>query len=477
MLVAGVLALSGCGDGTAPRSDVTAITVRLAGDTLVAGDSADVSADLRDGARAAVGVLPTWRSSNPATAIVRGAATVPAATVVAVAPGVVEIVASVGRTTGRALLTVLPPSAFDVAIEDVQWSQATQTPDGALPMVLDGNAAVVNVLLRTTVPGRAAGTLRLTVRDAAGTVVHRDSAAARPLTATTSFADPSAQFLVPARVLRPGLTWEVVRDPTGVRVDGNAANDRFPRAAAASLATIALPPMHVRFVPIVLTAHAGLRPDLSSASVDQLLPMLLRLVPWSGLSTSVAPPLTTTARFGESTTGGTRTFWTQILAEVDVVRTTDASFREAYWIAVVPTPEGFRTITHGGFAFVPTDFAGSGAGTRTGAVLQFPPDPSFTATTLAHEFGHLFGRRHAPCGTPEDVDPAFPVPLGRIGAAGHDVVGWATGVTFGATPRVPATGDLMGYCSPIWVGPYTYAGMLAARRAGVVTAIRETPTA
>ncbi|MCY3809906.1 MAG: M66 family metalloprotease [Gemmatimonadetes bacterium] len=70
------------------------------------------------------------------------------------------------------------------------------------------------------------------------------------------------------------------------------------------------------------------------------------------------------------------------------------------------------------------------------------------ATTMAHELGHNFSLRHAPCGGPRDVDREYPYEDGRIGAWGYDhrdeeVVR-------------PSTKDLMSYCSPRWIGSYHF---------------------
>ena len=67
---------------------------------------------------------------------------------------------------------------------------------------------------------------------------------------------------------------------------------------------------------------------------------------------------------------------------------------------------------------------------------------------MAHELGHNFSLRHAPCGGPRGVDKEYPHKDGRIGAWGYDhrdeeVV-------------KPSTKDLMSYCSPRWIGSYHF---------------------
>ncbi len=72
--------------------------------------------------------------------------------------------------------------------------------------------------------------------------------------------------------------------------------------------------------------------------------------------------------------------------------------------------------------------------------------------TAAQEIGHAFGRDHAPCGNPGNVDPNYPVygtfRMGSIGEVGIDDAG---------NVKDPETStDFMSYCGSNWISPYTY---------------------
>jgi hypothetical protein len=102
------------------------------------------------------------------------------------------------------------------------------------------------------------------------------------------------------------------------------------------------------------------------------------------------------------------------------------------------------------------------SGTPTGSVIGCGGGDGRVAAgfvgdgpTAAQEIGHAFGRRHAPCGNPGNVDANYPtydsLPMGSIGEYGIDDRG---------NVQDPSTvTDFMGYCGPNWVSPYTYEGL------------------
>ncbi|HNT05798.1 MAG TPA: DNRLRE domain-containing protein, partial [Anaerolineae bacterium] len=92
----------------------------------------------------------------------------------------------------------------------------------------------------------------------------------------------------------------------------------------------------------------------------------------------------------------------------------------------------------------------SGSGNGSCGILSSEAGP-----TLAHEVGHTLGRKHAPCGLGKaPPDPNWPngtYPGGIIGQVG---VRWSSSTVF-----EPNTPDIMSYCSPPWISPYTYWGL------------------
>jgi len=76
-------------------------------------------------------------------------------------------------------------------------------------------------------------------------------------------------------------------------------------------------------------------------------------------------------------------------------------------------------------------------------------DDALNESTLVHELGHLHYLKHAPCGSPDDLDPQFPFADGMAHTEGYDV----RTQTFIAQDIGT---DLMSYCQPRWISAYHY---------------------
>jgi hypothetical protein len=87
---------------------------------------------------------------------------------------------------------------------------------------------------------------------------------------------------------------------------------------------------------------------------------------------------------------------------------------------------------------------------QAGVGLGFSGDVA--STVLAHELGHMAGRKHAPCKVSSFLDPTYPSPDGKTGSWGWD--------ERTRSLLAPDTSDLMGYCSPTWISDYTYQAIL-----------------
>ena len=150
--------------------------------------------------------------------------------------------------------------------------------------------------------------------------------------------------------------------------------------------------------------------------------------------------------------GGCGDGWGDLLDELSSMRS--ASGRDDIYLGLLP-------------AGTPVNrFVGCG---RTGVCAAF----SGSQVTVAHEIAHSLKRKHAPCGDPANVDGNYPdyasYPSASIGEFG--VNNETVDVKDPAT-----TFDVMSYCGPKWVSPYTYQGImdrLIATRAARATEVAE----
>ncbi|MEO7999941.1 MAG: Ig-like domain-containing protein, partial [Gemmatimonadaceae bacterium] len=462
-------------DGDEPTKStynvVQVVTVRPDAYGIRIGNALTFTATaLGAGGQILAGKTFTWTTSNSAIATVSSTGVVTGVSV-----GTAKITASVEGFSGISNIEILPSIPRNFSIVDVQFTQGVQFPDGSIPMLRSGNAAVANVMLAAN-DLLTAQTTQVVLRlfDANNALVRTDTAVTGTLYLTTpSTSSPTVQFLIPSSVLQSGLRWQVERDPKHLFADETAADDVFPRQGTNALAMTDVPPLSVRFLPIALVAH-GVQAVVGATQLPDFTRTVESVLPVATITRTLAPAFSTQATFGPPPRGGDLPFWSQILGELDLARLVDVSDRSTYWVGVVIPPPGYSSTIFGGVGFIPSNGAATGSGSRA-AVLVGPGWYASSVAArdgMAHELGHNFGRSHSPCGNvPSGVDASYPIPTGTIGVPGHDVYSWAKGLAASAQVVNGETGDVMGYCARPWASPYTYDGALRFRRAGITTAI------
>lgn len=401
----------------------------------------------------------TWMSEDATRVEVNGFGRV-----MAVKAGRVAISATSEGKTGSTLVVATQPPR-DFAVRDAQMTQATQNAGHTVPMVA-GRAAAVNVQLTAAPFKNILMEVALRLTDDAGAVLHEESRISSGAPGiNASFASPDPQFLVPGEFVREGVYWQVIRDPRGRVGDDNASNDAFPPDGPRAIAAMNVPPLKIHFVPIRLDAHGGVTGPVSQASAPNYLFGVRSMLPVGVIETSVGAPLPTDAPFGS----GGASFWSDVLADLDLARALDATVdEETYWYGVVPMPQfgTFYPDILTGMGYVPSDPRETGAGVRSAVGIQagWSGYQQHVVLAVAHELSHNFGRAHAPCApTVVDSDPLYPHLNGSIGVMGHDVRIWADGFQ-PPLGIAPTTIDIMGPCgAPRWISDYTFVGVLNAR--------------
>ncbi len=351
---------------------------------------------------------------------------------------------------------------INLRIERAELTQSIQEEDGTIPMVA-GTAAAVNVVVVRNV--ESVVEVPVVLRLFSGTTVvftdtTRTGGVLGPLTRETA---TSAQFLIPANLVAQGISFQVELDPARTLPDSTRTDNLLPRDFPATLNAVPAPPFRLRFVPVTLARHDDVTGDVSSANAEQYVRLARQIYPLGAATVTVGSAVTSNAEFGPpSGTGGDVSFWDRVLREVDASRTA-AGATDEHWYGVVSLPDGFSRFVHGGYAYLPNSPLSTGGGSRTAA--GFGVSRAITMNVaqylVAHELGHNFGRRHAPgCGAAEPIDLSYRGVGGTISARGSDVWSWSNGLSRGAQSVGPMTGDVMGYCLPVWVSAYTYRGVL-----------------
>lgn len=366
---------------------------------------------------------------------------------------------------------VAPPPVpqVNLSLERAWPTQVVQDDDATVPL-LAGTAAALNVFVGrsresvTPVPV----VLRL-FRN--GNLVRADTTRTVGVLGPLTVISPtSAQFLIPAGLVASDVSWQVELDPANTQPDSTRTDNRLPLSAPAPLRTLTAPTIRLRLVPVTLSRHGDITGDVSQSNVELYVRLARQIFPFGALSVTVGAPVVTDAFFGSLPGPGADVgFWSVVLRDVDGART-DAGASEEYWYGVVPVVAGHEKLVFGGYGYLPNvpQHTGSGARSGVGLGISRTISAAFAQQTLAHELGHNFGRRHAPgCGAGAPLDSVYPSPLGSISAVGHDVWSWSQGQALGAADVSRDIGDVMSYCAPKWISPYTYKAVLAWRSASL----------
>lgn len=330
-------------------------------------------------------------------------------------------------------------AGLNLLIDGAYITQSVQSYTGTVPLVANRDG-FLRVFVKATQSNSVAPAVRARFYNGATLVSTISINAPGPSVPTTidqSIMAASWNAPVPMAVLQPGISMLIDVDPTNTVTESSDSDNSFPVSGTAQALNIqSVSPFQIRMVPVTQSVN-GLTGNVSSGNKDQFLSLLAKLYPVATVDVDVRAAYTTSAPALDAIDASGA--WTQILSEINALRTADVSTRYYYGVVKVGYGSGIA-----GLGYVPGR-----------AAIGWDNLPTGT-TVLTHEVGHNFGRFHAPCGGPSGVDGSYPYAGGAIGVYGYDVPL--------AALKVPTQPDIMGYCSNAWISDYNYNAILSYRQ-------------
>jgi len=366
-----------------------------------------------------------------------------------------------GGTPGINRLRISEPGGSSIEVEAtgeegdswqvlaVHVNQGNQTFQGTVPLVAD-RPGLLRVFLRGSTSSPPGIRVRIRVRQGGSVVV--DEVVGRAGGGGIEVSDPdpddagrSWNLTLAAGLLQPGAEIRVDVDPDGILNPAPSPAVTWPAGGGWHPVDVReLPTFRATFIPIQVN-HFGLTGRITPANVQDYVGSTVDQFPMGAVDFEVrTTPLVFDGSFANPSTA-----WVEVLQDVRDLRLAENGFAR-YYHGILQRPPGPGIA---GIAYVVTN----PQSVNNLAAVSFDELPT-AGPVIAHEFGHNFGRNHAPCGNAGGVDPNYPHPGGQLGGPGYSA---STG-----TLR-PTTGfrDVMGYCFPMWASDYTFGAIRAMREA------------
>jgi hypothetical protein len=327
---------------------------------------------------------------------------------------------------------------INLTIDHVVVTQAVQRADNGIPLVVGRDA-----LLRAFVRSDRRTTLRPLARariydgtTAIATLLLAPPDSGVPTVPVDGLIGTTYRTRIPAELVRAQLRVSVEVDPDSTLGELQRGDNFWPTGGQPrAIAATTVPPFTVRFVPVSLDGTVG---DITAAAQDRYLVVARSLWPIAQVTSDVRAAFTSSAPTLQPTdaNGG----WNALLNELRALKTLDGA----------PAATHYYGVVHPAYA------EGMFGLALVGTPVAVGWDRRDVGMIAAHEWGHNFGRLHAPCGDAPNVDSNYP----NIGAA-VGLVGWNSASD---ALQVASTPDIMSYCTPAWVSEYSYTRALTFRQ-------------
>ena len=346
------------------------------------------------------------------------------------------------------------PDEVTVSLPMVYLTQSVQAPSRSVRLVANRDALLRAFVTAEEPRGFFEPEVVAVFTGPEGDEVHRAvmtrDANQIPAEADEGDLELSYNAVIPAEAVNPGVEMAVEVDPEGTLPLTAESEARFPDEGSDSLNVVEVPPMQLTLVPVITAEE----PDTSvlawvrGISADSPEVGLLRhAFPFAEFN--VRPHEAYHTSLDLTSSAGQ----VSLFGELEALRASEGGTGYYYGVAA-------------------NLGSNAGRGQLPGWVSVGVP----RSTTLAHEVGHNLSLRHAPCGDPSGVDPAYPYPNGRIGVWGYDFRN-------GSTIPPDRGQDIMTYCRTLpWLSDYYFEkvidhrAQLAAGTASAGVAAASTPS-
>ena len=254
---------------------------------------------------------------------------------------------------------------------------------------------------------------------------------------------------IPGDVIQPGLEMVIEVDPRGLTDPRLGLPSRIPATGRMAVGVERVPPFHLTIVPFISsqthdsTLVAKVEEAASSPHGHPWLTRTSYLMPIAEMTVNAhAPVVTSTTDIGT------------LLSETAAIRRLEG--RSGHYMGML--------LRSGGSAYAIAGIARLGG--RVSVAVHYQARHAETGEIVAHELGHNFGLRHAPCSVSAPV--WYPYPDGSIGAWGWN---WdwqrrrrhLESVFFDGIIVPPETPDVMSYCYHRWISDHHFRKALEFR--------------
>ena len=340
-----------------------------------------------------------------------------------------------GNPTYSVFLPITFGKPVNLEASNLIVTQAVQRDNNSVDLV-DGRPAFVRVFAVDGNGGNAAATVKLTVSNSSGSNTMTED---RTLPASASRADyfSTTNFLIPGSWLTSGqTTFSIVVTQQGGGPGGE--NSTFSE----TMTVRNVPDVDLKVVPVNYL-HQGNTQYLHSGA-DNFSDYMFDIFPVGEIDVSVRSAYTFNGDLADDFGSGDD--WEVLLSNMTALKAADGAPESQFYMAAITTNSGGNQWFFGGTAGI------GWIGRRVSLTLD-NGNPTWTGEIAAHELGHNFGRRHAPCGGAGGVDSRYPYSDGSIGTYGFDI-------TSNLLKRPTNEWELMSYCSPQWISDYTYEAIM-----------------